>query len=62
MNDAMDGAMDGVNDEEEADKVYSQICGEIGIEFNETGNVANKPIENPASNQVNIKSIRKLFD
>lgn len=45
MNDAMDGAMDSVNDEEEADKVYSQICGEIGIEFNEDNRVANKPIE-----------------
>jgi hypothetical protein len=47
MNDAMDGAMDSVNDEEEADKVYSQICGEIGIEFNEDNKVSNKPIENP---------------
>ena len=33
MNDAMDGAMDTGNDEEEADKVYTQICGEIGIDI-----------------------------
>ena len=35
MNDAMDAGMDGVGDEEEADKIYSQICDEIGVDINE---------------------------
>lgn len=35
MNDAMDAGMDNVNDEEEADKIYSQICDEIGVDINE---------------------------
>ena len=35
MSDAIDAGMDGVNDEEEAGKVYSQICDEIGVELNE---------------------------
>jgi hypothetical protein len=35
MNDAMDAGMDGVNDEEEADKIYGQICDEIGVDINE---------------------------
>ena len=32
MNDAMDAGLDTADDEQEADKVYSQICGEIGID------------------------------
>ena len=35
MNDAMDAGMDGVNDEEEADKIYGQICDEIGVDLQE---------------------------
>lgn len=35
MSDAIDGAMDTGNEEEEADKVYSQICDEIGVDINE---------------------------
>ena len=46
MNDAMDGAMDNADAEEEADKVYSQICGEIGIDINSEMAVENKPIVN----------------
>lgn len=35
MNDVMDAGMGGVDDEEEADKIYSQICDEIGVDINE---------------------------
>jgi hypothetical protein len=35
MNDAMDAGMDNVNDEEEAEKIYGQICDEIGVDLNE---------------------------
>lgn len=35
MNDAMDAGLDTANDEEEADKIYSQICDEIGVDINE---------------------------
>lgn len=35
MNDAIDSGMDSVNDEEEAGKIYSQICDEIGVEIGE---------------------------
>jgi len=35
MSDAIDGAMDTGDVEEEASNVYSQICDEIGVEQNE---------------------------
>jgi division protein CdvB (Snf7/Vps24/ESCRT-III family) len=35
MNDAIDAGMDTGNDEEEADKIYGQICDEIGVDINE---------------------------
>ena len=35
MNDAIDSGMDSVNDEEEAGKIYQQICDEIGVEIGE---------------------------
>lgn len=34
MSDAIDAGMDTADDETEADKVYSQICDEIGVEMN----------------------------
>ena len=33
MNDAVNMGMDNAEDEDEANKVYDQICGEIGIEL-----------------------------
>jgi hypothetical protein len=33
MNDAVNMGMDTADDEEEANKVYDQICTEIGIEM-----------------------------
>lgn len=35
MSDAIDGGIDTANDEEEANKVYSQICDEIGVDQND---------------------------
>lgn len=39
MNDAVDAGMDNVDDAEAADKVYSQICDEIGVEIGEEHDV-----------------------
>ena len=47
MNDAMDGAMDNADAEEEADKVYSQICGEIGIDIDSEMPVGTNAIAKP---------------
>ena len=33
MSDAIDGAMDNGEDVENADKIYAQICDEIGVEL-----------------------------
>lgn len=35
MGDAIDSGIDTANDEEEADKVYTQICDEIGVDISE---------------------------
>lgn len=35
MSDAMDANMDTVDNEEEANNIYSQICDEIGVDINE---------------------------
>lgn len=40
----MDAGMDGVNDEEEADKIYGQICDEIGVDINEEQQVNKQKI------------------
>ena len=40
MNDAMDAGMDTADDVESADKIYSQICDEIGVELYEEHHVA----------------------
>lgn len=54
MNDAIDAGMDGVNDEEEASKVYMQICDEIGVEINEEQEVKRNVIVKEGNAQVNI--------
>ncbi len=41
----MDGAMDGVEDTENADKVYMQICDEIGVDMGEDHVVGNSKID-----------------
>ena len=45
MSDAIDAGMDGADDVESADKVYAQICDEIGVELGDEHNVQNKKIE-----------------
>jgi hypothetical protein len=39
MNDAIDAGMDTADDVDAADKIYGQICDEIGININEDINV-----------------------
>lgn len=51
MSDAIDAGMDTVDDVEASDKVYAQICDEIGVELGDEHNVPNKRLEQPAGNQ-----------
>lgn len=46
MNDAIDAGMDTADDTETADRVYAQICDEIGVELGEEHNVNNNRIDN----------------
>jgi len=64
MNDAMDAGMDNYNDEEEADKVYSQICDEIGVDINEEQQVNKKAISvsNPAQSSNNTDDLQARLD
>ena len=64
MGDAMDAAMDTADDVEAADKVYSQICDEIGVDLSEEnpmnagkGKLAAKE---SAVSKVNVYCNRKL--
>jgi hypothetical protein len=45
MSDAIDAGMDNADDVESADKVYAQICDEIGVELGDEHNVQNKKID-----------------
>ena len=40
MSDAIDGAMDNAEDVDSADKVYAQICDEIGVDIGEENEIA----------------------
>jgi hypothetical protein len=42
MNDAIDAGMDNADDVDAADKVYSQICDEIGVDLGEEHEMAGK--------------------
>lgn len=46
MNDAMDAGMDTADDQEAADKVYGQICDEIGVDMDEEHVVGKSKIDN----------------
>ena len=59
MNDAIDAGMDTVDDVEAADKVYSQICDEIGVDMGEEHEVG-KGIVNPKQ-PVAVVSIIKSY-
>ena len=45
MSDAIDAGMDNAEDIESADKIYAQICEEIGIEVAEENDVSNRPAQ-----------------
>ena len=47
MSDAIDDGMDKAEDVENADKVYAQICEEIGIELAEDNDIGTGPIKKP---------------
>jgi hypothetical protein len=55
MNDAIDAGMDTADDVDAADKVYSQICDEIGVDMGEEHEVG-KGIVNPKQ-QVAVVSV-----
>lgn len=55
MNDAMDAGMDTADDQEAADKVYGQICDEIGVDMGEEHVVGNSKIDN--TKQVAVVSL-----
>lgn len=57
MNDAMDGAMDGVEDTENADKVYMQICDEIGVDMGDEHAVGNSRVD--ATKNVAVVSFKQ---
>lgn len=63
MNDAMDAGMDGVGDEEEADKIYGQICDEIGVDINEEQQVNKNQIKmgGEAGVAVSVEFAHSLF-
>jgi hypothetical protein len=50
MNDAIDAGMDNVDDVEEADKVYSQICDEIGVDMGAEHDVGKANLAVPNNN------------
>ena len=44
MSDAIDAGMDNAEDVDAADKVYSQICDEIGVELAEENDVGKQKV------------------
>lgn len=60
MNDAMDGAMDNANDVDESEKIYTQICDEIGVDLAEEHDVKNGKINvGQPSAAVSLLSVSK---
>jgi hypothetical protein len=52
MNDAIDGGMDNADDMEASEKVYQQICDEIGVDLgSEAISAGNSNLIVPAQNQ-----------
>ena len=45
MSDAIDAGMDNAEDVDSADKIYAQICEEIGIEVAEENDVNAGPVK-----------------
>ena len=52
MNDAVDAGMDTADDQEASEKVYQQICDEIGVDMGEDAiSAGDKKLVNPVVNQ-----------
>lgn len=47
MSDAIDSGMDNAEDVDQADKIYSQICDEIGVELAEENDIPSVKVKNP---------------
>lgn len=56
MSDAIDAGMDTADDVDAADKIYAQICDEIGVELAEENEVSGNKVNNGAG-----KAVRLLF-
>ena len=52
MSDAIDANMDNADDLDAADKVYSQICDEIGVELAEENDVLKAKVPGVGEKQV----------
>ena len=52
MSDAIDDGMDNVEDVDAADKIYAQICDEIGVELAEENDVPQMKVNNGTSQAV----------
>ena len=56
----MDAGMDGVDDVEQADSIYSQICDEIGVDLGEEAVVGKKKL--PEANQQAVVSVIRGYN
>ena len=54
MSDAIDDGMDNAEDVENADKIYAQICEEIGIEVAEDNEVGKNQVSSGAVSSIKI--------
>lgn len=50
MGDAIDDGLDNAEDVDAADKVYSQICDEIGVELGEEHEISKSKVQQPMAN------------
>lgn len=54
MNDAIDMGMDTADDVEAADKVYAQICDEIGVDMDEVHEAGKNKLATGESNPAGV--------
>ncbi len=66
MSDAIDAGMDTADDLDAADKIYAQICDEIGVELAEENEVSGGKINTGAakavSQRLNLYNVQKIED
>ncbi len=66
MSDAIDAGMDTADDLDAADKIYAQICDEIGVELAEENEVSGGKINTGAakavSHHLNLTNVQKIED